>query len=146
MKPSRRVSSRIITLTSDFGWRDGYVAAMKGVILGIDPDATLIDISHDITPQDIPQGAFVLGATCRYFPSNTIHLAVIDPGVGTARHPLLLTTPEGTAYVAPDNGLLTYILMAQGARGTPDGDTFMKPLQVPVPDGCTVRVLNRQEY
>jgi len=140
MKSSPRVSSRIITLTSDFGWRDGYVAAIKGVILSTNPDATLIDISHELPSQDIPHAAFVLGATCRYFPSNAVHLAVVDPGVGTARRPLLLITPEGTVYVAPDNGLLTYILMAQSAHGrtstssTTDGDTFMNPLQAPVPE------------
>lgn len=152
MKPSRRGSSRIITLTSDFGWGDGYVAAVKGVILSISPDASLIDISHELPPHDIPHAAFVLGASCPYFPPNTIHVAVVDPGVGTARRPLLLTTPEGTAYIAPDNGLLTYILMSQGAHrpastsSTSARDTFMKPIQVAVPEGCTAYVLNQQKY
>ena len=100
----------IITLTTDFGLSDGYVAAMKGVILDICPSATLVDISHDISPQDVMQGAFVLGTTSRYFPPDTVNLAVVDPGVGSARHPMLLVTPRGQ-YVAPDNGLLTYVLL-----------------------------------
>ena len=125
---------------------------MKGVILSVSPEVSLVDISHELPPHDIPHAAFVLGASCPYFPSNTIHVAVVDPGVGTARRPLLLTTPEGTAYVAPDNGLLTYVLMAQGTHrptstsSTPIRDNFMKPLQVAVPEGCTAYVLNQQKY
>ena len=147
----RSTSSSVITLTTDFGSRDGYVAAMKGVMLGIRPDATLVDISHELPPQDIPHAAFVLGTACRYFPPSTIHVAVVDPGVGTARRPLVLITPGGT-YVAPDNGLLTYVLMEYGAGATTDTsgtsveDSFMRSFRVPLPKGCFAYVLNRDEF
>ena len=96
------MSSRIITLTSDFGSADEYVAAMKGVILGICPDATLIDISHDIPAHDVANAAFVLSGACRYYPTGTVHVAIVDPGVGTARIPIMMVTPTGV-YLAPDN-------------------------------------------
>jgi S-adenosylmethionine hydrolase len=99
----------IITLTTDFGLADGYVAAMKGVILGINPDARLVDISHEIKPQNVAEGAFILGTTCHYFPEGTIHLAVVDPGVGTDRRAIILKTPHAF-FVAPDNSLLANVL------------------------------------
>ena len=145
------MSRPIITLTSDFGSRDGYAAAMKGVILGINPEAHLVDISHEIPAQDIPHAALVLGTTCPYFPPQTIHVVVVDPGVGTARRPLLLITPGGT-YIAPDNGLLTYVLKEYGIVATPDGAgkkaaaAFMKPASAPVPRACAAFTLNREEY
>ncbi len=151
MDPSRRPSPPTITLTSDFGTRDGYAAAMKGVILGICPDAHLVDITHDLPAHDIAHAAFVLGAACRFFPPETIHLAVVDPGVGTERRPLLLTTPTGS-YVAPDNGLLTYIVAGHETMKGPstseerNGDTFLKPAFRPVPEGCQAYVLDREEY
>ena len=114
----RRVTSPIITLTTDFGSRDGYAAAMKGVILGIHHGATIVDVTHDVPPQDIAHAAFVLGTTCPYFPPDAVHVAVVDPGVATERHPLLLVTPRGS-YVAPDNGVVTYILMAEGVLAKP---------------------------
>ena len=100
---------RPITLTTDFGHADGYVAAMKGAILGIRPDATLIDVAHGLPSHDVPHAAFVVGTACAYFPAGAVHVAVVDPGVGTERRPLLLVTPRGS-FVAPDNGLLTYVL------------------------------------
>lgn len=99
----------IITLITDFGERDGYVGAMKGVILGIAPSAALVDISHDIPPQDIPSAAFVVWSTYRFFPPDTIHLVVVDPGVGTQRRPIAVRTRRG-CFVAPDNGVLGYVL------------------------------------
>ncbi len=99
----------IITLTTDFGLSDGYVGAMKGVILGIAPAAHLVDLSHEIAPQDVRQAAHVLADAVPYFPAGTVHLAVVDPGVGSARRPLLITTPRA-AFVGPDNGLFTFIL------------------------------------
>ena len=146
-----RKPSPIITLTSDFGWRDGFVAAMKGVILGINPSVTLIDISHDIPPQDIAHGAFVLGTTCGYFPRGAIHLAVVDPGVGTARRPILLVTPDNS-YIAPDNGLLTYVLLAHQARlntgiaETREEVAVLRPTQARLPENCSAYVLDRDEY
>ncbi len=101
----------IITLLTDFGLRDHFVSAMKGVMLSLNPDLTLVDISHLIPPQDIFTGAFTLGQTCFLFPAGTIHLAVVDPGVGTARKALAVSA-GGHYFVAPDNGILTYALEA----------------------------------
>ena len=99
----------IITLTTDFGLSDSYVAMMKGVILRINPEANIVDISHTIAPQNIEQAAFVLGTAYHYFPSQTIHLVVVDPGVGTDRLPVILKTPK-MYFVAPDNGVLSYVI------------------------------------
>ena len=142
------MSSPVITLTTDFGSRDAYVATMKGVILGIRPDAMIVDLSHDVPAHDVPHGAFVLGAAWRYFPGGTVHLAVVDPGVGSERHPLLVTTPVGV-FVGPDNGLLTYILLQyqpdnQSSAAREHG--FMEPFQAPVPEGCEAYVLDRDKY
>ncbi|MBI4300881.1 MAG: SAM-dependent chlorinase/fluorinase, partial [Chloroflexi bacterium] len=99
----------IITLTTDFGTSDAYVAAMKGVILGINPEVTLVDITHEIAPQAVPSGAFVLSAAYSFFPPGTIHIAVVDPGVGTERRSLILCTSDAF-FIAPDNGILSYVL------------------------------------
>ena len=99
----------IITLTTDFGASDGYVGVMKGVILGISPDATLVDISHDVLPQDVRGGAFVLKAASPYFPLGTIHVAVVDPGVGSERRILAVQTPRAT-FIGPDNGVLSWAI------------------------------------
>ena len=101
--------SAIITLTTDFGLTDAYVAAMKGVILGINPEAKLIDICHTIRPQNIPQAAFVLNTVYQFFPERTIHVVVVDPGVGSERRAIILRTPLAD-FVAPDNGVLSYII------------------------------------
>jgi len=98
----------IITLLTDFGTKDHYVASMKGVILKINPRCHLIDITHQVSPHDIQEGAFILANAYPYFPKGTIHLAVVDPGVGGARRPLLLVTPN-YCFVGPDNGLFTMI-------------------------------------
>ncbi|GAB4400899.1 MAG: hypothetical protein Kow00123_09540 [Anaerolineales bacterium] len=105
----------IITLTTDFGLEDSYVAEMKGVILSICPDATLVDITHYVPPQDIRGGAFVLSAAARTFPPGAVHLAVVDPGVGTERRPIAVQTDRGF-YVAPDNGLLSLVLAEEPPR------------------------------
>jgi hypothetical protein len=102
----------IITLLTDFGERDAYVGAMKGVILTIVPDVQLVDISHQITPQDVHQAASILAGVYAYFPAHTVHLAVVDPEVGSVRHPIALETPRGI-FVAPDNGVLTYIRLQE---------------------------------
>jgi len=101
----------IITLLSDFGTSDHYVAAMKGVILGICPEAELVDITHDIAPYAIAEGAYTLAQAWRCFPKGTTHLAVVDPGVGTERR-AILAEADGHRFVAPDNGLLSFILGA----------------------------------
>jgi S-adenosylmethionine hydrolase len=101
--------SSIITLTTDFGYDDAYVAAVKGAILSINPDANIIDISHSIKPQNILQAAFILSTAYRYFPKQTIHVAIVDPGVGSDQQGIILKTPSA-AFVAPDNGILSYII------------------------------------
>ena len=108
--------SAIITLTTDFGMADAYVAVMKGVILGISPEAKLIDICHTIKPQNIPQAAFVVSTAYRFFPQNTIHLVIVDPGVGTERRAIILRTPIA-CFIAPDNGVLSYVIQQFSERG-----------------------------
>ena len=99
----------IITLTTDFGTADGYVGVMKGVLLSIAPEARLVDLSHAIPAQDVRCAAYVLYTAVPFFPDGTVHLAVVDPGVGTERRPVAIHTPKGT-FVGPDNGLFTYVL------------------------------------
>ena len=103
------IMGSFITLTTDFGLSDGYVAAMKGVIYSINPEATIVDLCHNIQPQDIRQAAFVLNTAYSYFPSYTVHLVVVDPGVGTNRRAIILKSPKAH-FVAPDNGVLSYII------------------------------------
>jgi len=105
----------LITLTSDFGLRDYFVGVMKGVLLQQLPAARLIDITHEIPRHDVLSAAFVLKEVFPYFPSGTIHLAVVDPGVGTARRKIILKT-AGQLFVAPDNGILSYILQEKDCR------------------------------
>ena len=101
--------SAIITLTTDFGLTDAYVAAMKGVILGINPEVKLVDICHSIKPQNISQAAFILSTAYKFFPQRTIHVVVVDPGVGTERRAIILRTSLAD-FVAPDNGVLSYVI------------------------------------
>ena len=96
----------IITLLTDFGLKDPYVASMKGVILRINPRCTLVDITHR-NPHDIEEGAFILANAYSTFPKGTIHLSVVDPGVGSPRKPILLVT-KNYFFVGPDNGLFTF--------------------------------------
>jgi S-adenosylmethionine hydrolase len=95
----------LITLLSDFGVRDAYVGIMKGVLLSIAPAARLVDLTHEIPPQAVEVGALVLRSAVPYFPAGTVHLAVVDPGVGTARAPVAVRTARAL-LVGPDNGLL----------------------------------------
>src|SRR6267143_317131 len=105
----------IVTLTTDFGARDSYVAAMKGVILGIAREARLVDVSHEVAAHDITEAALALEAAAPFFPSGTVHLAVVDPGVGTARRGLAVAA-DGHIFVGPDNGLFTPFLDGDGWR------------------------------
>ena len=105
----------IVTLTTDFGCGDYYVGAMKGAILRIAPEAQLVDISHQIPPQDVLAAAFVLRHAAREFPPGTVHLAVVDPGVGTQRRPLALQS-SGHLWVGPDNGLFSFVLDRADSR------------------------------
>jgi S-adenosylmethionine hydrolase len=106
---------RIITLLTDFGLEDGYVAAMKGVIAGIAPDADVVDVTHLVPPQDVASGRFRLLTATPYFPPGTVHLAVVDPGVGTGRRAVAVRSSSGSLLVGPDNGLLLGALEADPA-------------------------------
>jgi S-adenosylmethionine hydrolase len=96
---------KILTLLTDFGTKSGYVAQMKGVLSAIAPDARVIDITHEITPHNIREGAFVLLTTIPYYPIGTVHIAVVDPGVGTERKGIIITA-KNHVMIGPDNGLL----------------------------------------
>jgi S-adenosyl-L-methionine hydrolase (adenosine-forming) len=102
------LADSIVTLTTDFGTNDHLVAAMKGVILNINPAARIVDISHNVTPYDILDGALCVGNAYKYFPSRTIHVVIVDPGVGTDRRPILVSG-EKQFFVAPDNGILSMV-------------------------------------
>ena len=110
-----------ITLLTDFGTDDAYAAVMKGVILSRNPRATVIDITHSIEPQNVRHGAFILATSYSYFPENTIHVVVIDPGVGSQRRGIILKVP-GALFVAPDNGVLSYVVdqLALNEDSVPD--------------------------
>ncbi len=99
----------IITLTTDFGTRDWFVGSMKGAILGVNPQAVVVDITHEIPPGDIRAGAFALAVSCRHFPRNSVHVAVVDPGVGSQRAAIVVRTSD-YYFVGPDNGVLTVAL------------------------------------
>ncbi len=101
----------VITLTSDFGYNEAYVAEIKGVILDINPEAHIVDICNTIKPQNITQGAFILSTAYRYLPKKAIHLVVVDPGVGTERRAIILKTKHGI-FVSPDNGVLSYVVQS----------------------------------
>jgi S-adenosyl-L-methionine hydrolase (adenosine-forming) len=108
----------IITLTTDFGLSDPYVAAMKGVILTLHPEARIVDVSHEIPPQDVDRAAFVIGQAYPFFPKGSIHVVVVDPGVGTERL-ILAVRSKDHVFLAPNNGVLKYVLRADpGARVT----------------------------
>jgi S-adenosylmethionine hydrolase len=109
------MSRPIVTLTTDFGQSDSYVGAMKGVILGLCPEATLVDICHEIHPQAVRQAAYVLSTAIPYFPPGTVHLVVVDPGVGSQRRPIVVQSGRAL-YVAPDNGVLGLGLRQDPAR------------------------------
>ncbi len=106
---------RIITLTTDFGPRDHYAGAMKGAMLSINPGASLVDISHSIEAGDIFEGAFVMNGACGFFPPGTVHLGVVDPGVGGPRRALIIET-EKFLFVGPDNGLLSLAAESDGIK------------------------------
>lgn len=102
------VTIPLITLLTDFGERDYFVASMKGVILNINPQARIVDLSHHVTPHDVADAAYLLKSCYRYFPDGTIHVAVVDPGVGGTRSPLLVSSSR-YVFIGPDNGLFTHI-------------------------------------
>jgi hypothetical protein len=115
------MAKKIITLTTDFGLEDGYVGVMKGVILSIAPDVDLVDLTHQIRPQDVAGAALTLERSCSFFPAGTIHLVVVDPGVGTSRRKLAARIGDAF-FVGPDNGFIS--LVAQKARREHKGAVY----------------------
>ena len=112
MSISTIMPSKIITLTTDFGLQDPYAAEMKAAILSISPNAVIVDITHEIAKFNIRMGAYVLASAVPYFPEGSVHVAVVDPGVGTQRRPILIQTKQGF-LVGPDNGLLVLVAEKQ---------------------------------
>jgi S-adenosylmethionine hydrolase len=111
----RNSTVSLITLTTDFGLADSYVGVMKGVMLSLDPTATIVDISHDIAPQDVREAAYVVYTAYPYFPPDTVHVVVVDPGVGSRRKAIALQAANAH-FVAPDNGVLSYMLAREEMR------------------------------
>jgi S-adenosylmethionine hydrolase len=103
------INRPLVTMTTDFGYMDAYVASMKGVMLGINKEIEIVDICHEIRPQDVFHGAFVISTGYSFFPEGTIHLGVVDPGVGGIRRAILIQTNR-YLFIGPDNGLFSYIL------------------------------------
>jgi S-adenosylmethionine hydrolase len=124
------MSEHIITLITDFGTQDWFVGTMKGVILGIAPGARLVDITHEIPRGDVRAGAFALAATCRFFPKGTVHVAVVDPGVGSARKAIAVQTAH-YSFVGPDNGVLSFALANEKiktSRALENSTFFLRPI------------------
>ena len=120
----------IITLTTDFGLRDHYVGVMKGVMLSVNEDAILVDITHCVDSHDVRAASFVVGNSYRYFPKNTVHLVVIDPGVGSKRRPLALFA-DGHFFVGPDNGVFSSVIRCCedfSAREIKNSNFFLKEI------------------
>jgi S-adenosylmethionine hydrolase len=121
---------RIVTLLTDFGTLDPYVGAMKAVILGVDPSIITVDVTHQVPPQAVRSAAYVLLSSFGFFPEKTVHVAVVDPGVGSARRAMVLRT-RGHMFVAPDNGLLTELLYLEeewDAVEIANADLFRQPV------------------
>jgi len=125
----------VVTLLTDFSLASTSVAAMKGVMLGINPRVNLVDLTHDVPPQNILQGAFLLDTAWPCFPSGTIHVAVVDPGVGTERKALLLLG-HGHFFLAPDNGLLSFLLPREEVEAPP-----FRPYRSRLPQGFEAHAL-----
>src|SRR5258708_9910657 len=103
-----RAMQRMVTFTTDFGYTDHYVGTMKAVIFSINPEAHIVDICNAVQSYDVLDGAITIAQAYRYFPSDTLHLVIVDPGVGSSRRPLLVTT-ERHMFLAPDNGVLSLV-------------------------------------
>jgi S-adenosylmethionine hydrolase len=120
----------IITLLTDFGLRDTYVGQLKGVLLSLCPEARIVDLTHEVAPQDVEEGAFLLESAVDAFPLGTVHLAVVDPGVGSGRKAVAIAS-RGRFYVGPDNGLLSCAL--------PEDSRPPEPARVTIADGTLAR-------
>ena len=123
-------SVSVITLTTDFGTQDWFVGTMKGVIAGIAPHAKVIDLTHDLPAADMRGGAFALAASCRFFPKGTVHVVVVDPGVGSGRKAIAVRTASGV-FVGPDNGVLSWALAKEkvtAIRALENGAYLLEPV------------------
>lgn len=125
----------IVTLLTDFGTADGYVAEMKGVLLGLAPDASIVDLTHDVPAQDVDAARLVLDRCWRRFPAGTVHLVVVDPGVGSPRA-ALAASADGRFLVGPDNGVLSPALAAADAR----------VVSLPIPPGASATFHGRDVF
>jgi S-adenosyl-L-methionine hydrolase (adenosine-forming) len=123
------MAKRILTLTTDFGLSDHFAGAMKGVILSICPQARIVDITHEVPAFAIAEGAFLIAQSYRYFPRKTVHVVVVDPGVGTARRPILAEA-AGQYFIAPDNGVLSLVYSREKhkVRVITNQKYFLKPV------------------
>lgn len=121
--------SGIIAFLTDWGTRDFYIGAVKGVALSIFPEATLVDITHEVEPYSIMEGAVTLWLAAREFPAGTVFVAVVDPGVGTERRPIVVQTLDDKFFVGPDNGLFTFVMQEFGVKGIYEitDESFMRP-------------------
>ncbi|HEU4828085.1 MAG TPA: SAM-dependent chlorinase/fluorinase, partial [Gemmatimonadales bacterium] len=117
---------KLITLLTDFGTTDAYVAEMKGRILSLAPEAQLVDVSHTLAPGDVRAAAYIMGRVWQQFPEGTVHLAVVDPGVGTDRHALAVSA-HGHFFIGPDNGILSSVIR----------DARVSVAILPIPDGVS---------
>ena len=133
-------NSVIVTLTTDFGIDDPYIGILKGVILSSNPDVTVVDIQHSVGPQNIVEASFVVGNSYRFFPTNTVHVVIVDPTVGSPRRIVVLETHHGI-FIAPDNGVLSHVLEDQDGLIVTDNDNC-----VSLPYGCNAFWLNKSEY
>jgi S-adenosylmethionine hydrolase len=111
------MKQRIITLITDFGERDEYAGVIKGVILRLNPSCQIVDVAHQIPSQDITETCFILGNAYPYFPQGTIHVVVVDPGVGSSRRPIVLSA-DGHIFIGPDNGVFTTVYLKGGEKHT----------------------------
>jgi len=121
----------IITLTTDFGLKDPFVGAMKGVILGLAPLVQIVDITHEVPSYDVTEASMVIQEACRFFPAGTIHVVVVDPGVGSARRPIALAGREKETdqiFIAPDNGVLSLVSGSGVARHITNTGLFNHPV------------------
>ncbi len=127
----------VITLLTDFGLKDPYVGIMKGMILSLDPGAVIVDITHGVEPQDIREGAFIVEESWSFFPPGTIHVAVVDPTVGSARRPMAVSR-EGHLFVGPDNGFFSLLLSDEAEARLIENREVMAPVVSPTFHGRDV--------
>ena len=138
--------ARVITLTTDFGTSDSYVASIKGVLLSINPQAIIVDITHSIEPQFIRQASFIIHTSWHSFPESSIHITVVDPGVGSHRKAVILKTPLAY-FIGPDNGIFSYILHElhkghQSQHVTTSTELRKRTL----PEDCEAVAITKQEF